>query len=55
MIGYREEYARFIKLLDGKIISKQEEQLVEPSETQANYLEIFLENLEIMLKYFNSL
>jgi hypothetical protein len=55
VIGYREECARFIKLLDGKIISKQEEQLVEPSEIESNLLEISLKDLVIMLKYFNSL
>ena len=46
MICYREEYTRFIKLLDGKIISKQEEQLVEPSEIESNLLEMSLKDLE---------
>lgn len=55
MIGYIEECARFIKLLDGKIISKQEEQIVEPSKIESNLLEISLKDLVIMLKYFNSL
>ena len=41
--------------MDGKIISKQEEQLIEPSEMDANLLEISLKDLVIMLKYFNSL
>jgi hypothetical protein len=55
VIGYKEEYTRFIKLMDGKIISKQEEQLIEPVEMDANLLEISLKDLVIMLKYFNSL
>jgi len=55
VIGYREEFSRFIKLLDCKIISKQEEQLVEPTEIASNWLEISLKDLIIMLKYFNSL
>jgi hypothetical protein len=55
VIGYKEEYTRFIKLMDGKIISKQEEQLIEPSEMDANLLEISLKDLVILLKYFNSL
>jgi hypothetical protein len=55
VIGYKEEYTRFIKLMDGKIISKQEEQLIEPSEMDTNLLEISLKDLVILLKYFNSL
>jgi hypothetical protein len=41
--------------MDGKIISKQEEQLIEPVEIDANLLEISLKDLVILLKYFNSL
>jgi hypothetical protein len=55
LIGYEKEYTRFVKLVNGKVVSQNEEQIIDPSEIEDNLLQLSLKDLVVMLKYLQSL
>jgi len=55
LIGYEQEYTRFVKLVNGKVVSQNEEQIIDPSEIEDNLLQLSLKDLVVMLKYLQSL
>ena len=55
LIGYEQEYTRFVKLVNGKIVSQNEEQLIYPNEIEDNLLELSLKDLVAIIKYLQSL
>ena len=55
LIGYEQEYTRFVKLVNGKVASQNEEQIIDPSEIEDNLLTLSLKDLVVILKYLQSL
>lgn len=53
VVGNRDAYTRFVKLLDGDLVAKLEEQIINPEDLDEGLLQLTINDLEVILNHLH--